>query len=308
MIGLLRSEVLRFRSRRLVWVLATLALLGILIGVGIGAVKSHRPTPAQEAEFAQAVRQEMASCMAGVFVRPSDLPPGETMASFCVQRLGIDNQRPAELELATLPDILKGTSFLLIVIGLVVGASVVGADWQSGTMATLLTWEPRRIRLLLARALVVAASAFLLAVFLQTVLSLGIAEASSLRGTTAGTGGAFTRSVVGVIARIGVMAAIVSLVGVAVSTVGRATSASLGVVFVYLALVESLLRALVPRIARWLLSVNTVVFVDGKAQNISDSSFRSIVVTPGHATFIIIAYALILMALAVAFFRNRDVS
>lgn len=308
MIALLRSEARRIRSRRLLWVLTILALLGILVGITIAAVQSHRPTPAQQAAYEQQIQGALASCLQGNMIQPSDLPAGETMESFCAQAMGQSTAGLNELQLTSLPDVVKGTSFLLIVMGLVIGASVVGADWQSGTMGTLLTWEPRRIRLLLTRALVVAVSVFVLAVLLQAVLSLSFLAAVSVRGTTAGTVSGFTRGVVGVILRIGVMASLISLVGVAVSTVGRATAASLGVVFVYLALVESLLHGLVPGIARWLLSVNTVVFVDGKAQNVSDSSTHSVVVTPGHATAVVIAYAAILMAIATAFFRNRDVT
>jgi ABC-2 type transport system permease protein len=286
--------------------LTVLALLGILIGAGIAAATSHRPTPAQEAAAEADHQSALAGCVSQV--GPSDqLPNGETAASYCAEILGPPSIEGA-LVLSSLPGILKGSSFLLIVMGLVIGASMVGADWQNGTMGTLLTWEPRRVRLLLSRAVVVAGSVFLLAVLLQSVLSLGILVAASMRGSTIGTGGQFVHSVVGVNLRIGVMAALISLVGVAVSTVGRTTAASLGAVFVYLALVESLLHGLVPRIARWLLSVNTAVFVDGRAQDISDSSSRSIVVTPGHATFVVIAYAVILMAVATAFFRSRDVT
>jgi ABC-2 type transport system permease protein len=305
-IALLRSEARRLRSRRLVWILTILALLGILVGVSIAAATSHRPTPAQEAAAQENYQSQIAQCVSAG-APPGEVPTGESLSSYCAQQVGPPVVEHA-LILASLPDFLKGTSFILIVIGLVIGASLVGADWQSGTMGTLLTWESRRIRLLLTRALVVAVSMFLLAVFLQVVLSLGIWGAASIRGSTIGTGGGFVHSVVGVMLRIGVMAALISLVGVAVSTVGRTTGAALGVVFVYLALVESLLHGLVPRIARWLLSVNTAVFVDGKAQNVSDSSARSVVVTPGHATFVVIAYAAILMAVATAFFRSRDVT
>jgi ABC-2 type transport system permease protein len=301
-IALLRSEARRLRSRRLVWILSTLALLGILIGVSIGAAKSHRPTPAQVAEFERANQEELKSCLSGDFISKSDLPPGETMASFCAQVVGTGGTD--ELQLSALPDILKGTSFLLIVIGLVIGASLVGADWQSGTMATVLTWEPRRVRLLLMRALVVATAVFLMAVLLQAVLSLGIAWAASVRGTTTGAGSRFTHEVVSVIARVGVMTAIGSLIGVAISTVGRSTAASLGVVFVYLALVESLLHGLSPDLAGWLLGVNAAVFVDGKAQDVSDT----VVVTVAHATAVVIAYAAILMAVASVSFRGRDVT
>ena len=39
-------------------------------------------------------------------------------------------------------------SYLLVVL---LGASAVGAEYRAGTVTTILTWEPRRTRLLLAR-------------------------------------------------------------------------------------------------------------------------------------------------------------
>jgi ABC-2 type transport system permease protein len=307
-IALLRSEARRLSSRRLVWVLTALALIGIVVGVGIAAAHSQRPSAAEQAAFDQQSQAAVANCLAGDVIPRDELHPGQTLQSFCEEAFQNASAGNNELQLSSLPDILRGTSFLLIVMGLVIGASSVGADWQGGTMATLLTWEPRRIRLLLMRAVTVAMSVFGLAILLQAVLSLGIAGAASTRGTTADTGGAFMHTVLGVGLRVGVMAALISLVGVGVSTIGRTTAASLGVVFVYLALVESLLHGLVPRIAPWLLSVNTAVFIDGRAQNVSDSSSHSVVVTPMHATLVVIAYAGVLLGIATAFFRRRDVT
>jgi ABC-2 type transport system permease protein len=304
-IGLARSETRRLLSRRLLRVLTILALLGILVSVVIVAAKSHKPTAAQQAVLQQQYQQEVADCIAQRYFRPSDIPPGETLQSLCAEVYA--NQTIGNgFTLSGLPDILRGTSFILLVIGLVIGASAVGADWQSGSMATLLLWEPRRIRVLLIRALVVAVTVFVLAILLQAALSLLLTLVASTRGSTLGTGGDFTHTVVGVGARVAVMTAILSLVGLAISTVGRTTAASLGVVFVYLALVESLLHGLIPRLTPWLLSVNTAIFVDGHAQDVGDT--RPVHLTPAHSTVIVIAYAVILLAAAGLFFRRRDVS
>ncbi len=305
MIGLARSESRRLLSRRLLRVLAILALLGILVSVVIVAAKSHKPTQAQQAALEQQYRQEVENCISNPFFRKSDIPPGETLESYCAQ-VYADQSVGGEFALSGLPDILRGTSFILLVIGLVIGASSVGADWQSGSMATLLLWEPRRIRVLLIRALVVGVTVFILAILLQAALSLLLALVASARGSTIGTGGDFMDTVVGVGARVAVMAAILSLVGLAISTVGRTTAASLGVVFVYLALVESLLHGLIPRLTPWLLSVNTAIFIDGRAQDVGDR--QPILLTPGHATMVVFGYAVILVTVAAAYFRSRDVS
>ena len=135
---LIRSELLRIVSRRVVRVMGVLALTGSAVGVIIATANSH----------------------AG-----------------------------SQLQLSSLPDILRGTSFVVFLIGVVLGGSSVGADWQQGTMAALLTWEPRRVRVFVTRAVVVMSFVFVIAVVLQIALALMLAAGASLRGDTGGTGG-----------------------------------------------------------------------------------------------------------------------
>jgi ABC-2 type transport system permease protein len=300
--GLIRSEARRLLSRRLFRVLALLALLGIVIGVAIVGTRSHRPSADDEAALRVQIRQEIEQCIEQKYF---SLQPGETMEQVCTDAFS-DQTPPDEYALTGLTDTLRGTSFILLVLGLVIGASAVGADWQTGSMATLLVWEPRRIRVLTVRAIVVGIAVFLLALALQGVLAGLLTLVANTRGSTAGTGGDFTRTLLGVMGRIAVMTAILALIAVAISTIGRTTAASLGVVFVYLALVESLLHVLIPRITPWLLSVNTAVFVDGRAQDVGDNP--PVHLTPGHSTVIVVAYAVVLLVAAGAFFRTRDVS
>lgn len=304
--GLLSSELLRLRSRRLVWVLALLAVAGILVGVTIGAIKSHRPSARELASARAAYRNDLQLCLNGQFIPKEQLPPGETMQTFCADAVGPENYVPsASLRLSELPNFLKGSSFVLIVLGLVVGASSAGADWQTGSFTTLLTWEPRRARVLLARTIVVGAVLFLLAVALQAMLSLSIAAAASLRGTTVGTGAAWLRGVVGTIARVGIMSTVFALLGLAVATIGRNTAAALGASFVYLAVVEGLLRGLIPRLATALLSTNVAIFVDGRP---GTSGGTGPLISVEHAFVTIALYGGVLTAVAVALFRARDVT
>jgi ABC-type transport system involved in multi-copper enzyme maturation permease subunit len=261
-IALLRSEALRIRSRRLVWVLAVLALIGIGVACAIVAVKSH---PGEIATF----------------------PPSGTT-----------------YQVATLPDTLRGTAFFLIVLGLVIGASSVGADWQTGSMTTLLTWERRRGRVLVARALTVSIVVFALVVGLQTILSGLLWVVASTRGTTAGADVDWLHHVVGLILRVGVMAVVGALLGISISMIGRGTAAALGVIFVYLALLESLMRAIIPKLTPYLLATNAVVFVDGHA----GSPATATIITMTRATITVLAYAGALVLAAFAFFRLRDVT
>lgn len=311
MIRLFRSELLRIRSRRLVWILAVLALVGILVGVGIGTVKSHKPTPNDAARAERAFTRATKSCLDGEFINERRLPAGETFETWCPQtvrrtdyRAGVfASGRGTVLQLSGLEGVLKGTAFLMLVIGIVIGASSVGADWQSGSMGTLLTWEPRRVRVLLVRMAVVALVVLVLTILLQAALAFAMAAGAALRGDTTLPAGSVT-DVIEVILRVGAVAAVASVIGVAISSIGRSTAASLGAIFVYLALVESLLRGLVPKLAPWLLSVNLFALVDGQAQDLGDGQ----VVSVTHGVVTVGAYAVGLVILAVVFFRARDVN
>lgn len=261
MIGLLRSELLRIRSRRLVWILALLALAGILLAVTIAAAKSH----------------------------PSSGALVDTGHSFSV---------------AHIPDALRGTAFIMIVIGLVIGASSTGADWQAGSMTTLLTWEPRRTRVLVARTVAVVATVVALILALSLILSGLLWLVAATRGTTTGAGSTLFQHVVGLIVRVAIVAGLAAILGLSISMIGRGTAASLGVIFVYLAILETLFRSLIPSVTPYLFATNTVVFVDGHA----GSPATATVITMTRATITVFAYGVALLVVAWAFFRARDVN
>ena len=44
--------------------------------------------------------------------------------------------------LVGLPDVLMGTSLVLVSVGWLLGASAIGADWHAGHVTTILSWEP----------------------------------------------------------------------------------------------------------------------------------------------------------------------
>jgi ABC-2 type transport system permease protein len=206
-----------------------------------------------------------------------------------------------QLELSGLPDILKGISFILIVFGLVIGASSVGADWQAGSMATLLTWEPRRTRVFVARVVVVVLTVFVVAVALQALLVGLFLLVADLRGTTEFAPGV-GRASEGAILRVGAMASIGSVLGMSIAMLGRSSTAALGAVFVYLAVVENLLRGLYPSITKWTFAVSAVVFVDGKPAVLFNQ-----VLTFGRALLTLGVYLTLLLVAGLTSFRVRDV-
>ena len=60
-------------------------------------------------------------------------------------------------------------SLFLVLGGLFGGATVAGAEWRAGTVTTLLTWEPRRLRVHLSRCAACAVLAAVISFALQAV-------------------------------------------------------------------------------------------------------------------------------------------
>ncbi|HEX4942149.1 MAG TPA: hypothetical protein VFW51_06420, partial [Actinomycetota bacterium] len=213
----------------------------------------------------------------------------------------------SHLKLADLPGVMEGISSITSIMGLVVGASVVAVSWQTGTISTILTWEPRRFRWFAARILVIAAGVLVMTLAIVAFLSAGLALAAATRGSTVGTDGAWRSDVLSTALRVGAAASISSVIGAAVAAVGRHTAAALGVVFVWTAVIEGLIRGFRPLWSPWLLGDNLVSFLSWSATDYQVSTFETFTVTPGRAVFVILGYTAITLLLGCTFIRVRDV-
>jgi ABC-2 type transport system permease protein len=224
------------------------------------------------------------------------------------------------IRLDELPDILQGTSLIVVLLGVVVGASLGGADWSAGSMTTLLTWESRRVRVLVTRAVVAAIVAFVITLFLQSVFSLAWAGGTAMRGVTTTSSG-FLGETLGVVIRVSSVAAIIGVVAFAVSNVGRSTTAAVGILLGYLVIVEGFLAGVVVGLLPWLLVraatvvVSQVPLVDPRAQasygpdgRLIEVAGQGILLSVAGGWFLIACYAIVLLAAAAWLFRVRDVS
>lgn len=300
---LLASEFLRFRSRRLIVVLLGAALGGSGLGAVIAAWQSTPPTEQVLASARAQAEEEFRLCMNADF-------GGEefdgSREEFCRENAGNPMYyMPSHLALAELPQILEGISSLTSILGLVVGASLVAASWQTGTISTIFTWEPRRLRWFGARIAIVGSGVFAVTVIIVAFLSAALGVAAALRGSTELTDG-WWRDVTTTSLRIAVIAAVAALIGGAVAAIGRHTSAALGVVFVYTAVLEGVLRAFRPLWSPWLLGDNIVSFVSWQTTEFGVES-GSYVLSPGRAVFVILGYTAIVLASGFMFVRIRDV-
>lgn len=116
--------------------------------------------------------------------------------------------------------ILTVAAAFLLMGGLVGGASVVGAEWRAGTVTTMLTWEPRRLRLHLSRVGACAACAAIVSFALQAVFLSGFLPAVLAHGTTAGTDGGWFVGLAAAMARISLLTAVATTVGASIAFAG----------------------------------------------------------------------------------------
>ena len=159
---LLAVEIRRMISRPLVRRLAAASVLVIgLTGVIIFAT-SHPASSASVQLVRLRTEQALRGCVASGFRPPFDRVPVDSRREFCVEQ--VPHPR-FTFELVQLVGILegaeaKGSSSPLVLMSLIVGVSVVGAEFTKRTIMTTLLWEPRRVRLIFAKILSCAAIAF----------------------------------------------------------------------------------------------------------------------------------------------------
>jgi ABC-type transport system involved in multi-copper enzyme maturation permease subunit len=205
--------------------------------------------------------------------------------------------------LTTLTDTFRGTSILCIVLAGVLGATLVGAEWHTGSMTTTLTWEPRRVLLWIGKVLAAAVVVFALILLLQIVLGLLLTVVAALRGSTAGTDATWLARTIAIGLRVALLSAMAGTMAAAVAMVGRNTAAALGIGAIYLGVVEGLIGGLRPGWQPWLIGVNLISFV-GNPDGTPFVPGRSMV----GAGMLLAIYAVGLAIVAGAVFRARDVT
>jgi hypothetical protein len=210
---------------------------------------------------------------------------------------------PESLTLSSLTDVFSGTGALLVILGLGLGASFVGAEWSMGSMATLLTWEPRRLRVALVKASAGALLVFAIACLFQALLGLVLLPTVV---TTAGAEGAdqdWFLSAGGVILRAACVAALTQVIGFSMASLARNTAAAVVAGFVYLVFLENLIRGLRPQWQTWLVAENVATFIvaPGEVPELANK-------TTAEAGLLLAVYAALFLVVAIAAFRSRDVT
>ncbi|MGW4501913.1 ABC transporter permease subunit [Micromonospora sp. NPDC004336] len=338
--NLVRAELERLCARRFVQLMLVLLVLAFGVTAATTLANSHRPSTE---EFAAAQRQAAAARI--------DL---EHAHQRCLDQRGLptadDGEEreepeyfpadcrevdPALMERAPVAaDFLPGVFnfaeqarpllyFLiafLALFGLLVGASYIGADLNSGGVVNLLLWRPQRMTVLGVKLGALLGAMALLSVLASAAYLGTFWLIGRLAGQPGWLDGAFWRSL-GVFWGRGVLLALAfATVGFAIATLGRHTSAALGAVAGYLVVWELGARLVmemldVLKVNRYMLSSHVVAWLDGRIEfwdyrscppGPGSSCDSSYVLTWQSSLFLLLGLTGALTAAAFVAFRRRD--
>lgn len=197
---------------------------------------------------------------------------------------------------------LGAAAFFLLIGAVIGGASMIGAEWEHDTIQTSLTWEPRRIRLLGAKLGAAAGLAFPIALALIALFTLSFGVTVWTKGSTALADAAWLRTYLGAALRLSALAAGAAAFGGALAMIGRRTVFAVGGMFLYMSVLEGILRGLRPRWQPWLLGENLATVVTG---GIVDSPADR---TTIESTLTLLAYLAALATIAAVVFHRRDIA
>jgi ABC-type transport system involved in multi-copper enzyme maturation permease subunit len=194
-------------------------------------------------------------------------------------------------------------AIFLLMGGLIGGAAVVGAEWRAGTITTVLTWEPRRLRLNLTRTAACGILAFVIAVLVQVLFLASFLPAVVANGSAAGTHAGWWMSLTLVIARTALLTAVAAMFGASLATLGRNTAFAFAVAFAWMAVIENVIRGLRPGWAPYLWTANIGTVVPWK-------QMEGVEFTRGPllALGTIVAYTAVMVVAASVAFQRRDIA
>jgi ABC-2 type transport system permease protein len=316
-IGLVRVEVLRLFSRRLLKLAAAGVLLLVALIVGIDGYNSANVSAAADAEFR--ARRAAAYDRDVAFLqqlpesdRPplEHLPPREAVISgsdcFGPETCAVSRKQPYVVR-DKLDDFGKAVAVICAFAAFLIGASAAGAEWSAGTMQSLLFWEPRRIRVVIGKVAGLVTVIGLLVACAEILFSAGALIAGELRGSTAGlTSGVWTSYLL-LVLRAVAFAGFASVLGFSIAFGTRVTAAAVGIAFIYFAILENLLLVWKEWLGKYTIGRLLDVWLNNGAFVESPRGDR-FPVTGQRAGITLAIYALVMLTAATVWFRQRDVT
>ena len=297
-------ELRRLLRRRLLAGLS-MVILAVFALAGVLAFRASSDSPEAMASARAAFAADVAQCVSEVdnkTLNDEPIPPAATVdpEGYCSNNV-VEFGDP-RFDFSEFDWMLMGTGMPFVAMAWLLGASAMGAEWNNRTIVTTLTWESRRGRVLAAKAIAVALVAGAWIFLLEMLFAGALYPAAEFEGLTRGIDAGWWLDLAGLGGRIAAIAAMGAVLGFALAAIGRNTAAALGVGFVYLAVVEGLIRTHKASWTDWLIGDNASMVLLGPEE----------VVHLGHsqtaAALVLLAYAAAIVGLAVLIFRRRDLS
>jgi hypothetical protein len=309
MTRLIAAELRRIAARRLVRLTVALTIIGIALGGALAFVRSGSLSEAEYQERVVAAKgvqrteeERINACLESHGVTPPDEIPDD-VARECFPDKPMATAEDPRFHRRRLEGVLQGVSGALAVLGWALGASLVGAEFASRGMTTLLTWETRRGRVFLAKSIAAVATMAVFALVVLALVALAMGPALALHGAPLRPNDPSWMSLAGLVGRGVALTALAAGMGFAIATIGRNTAAALAAGFAYIIVLENILGSSIERWRRWLLLGNVIVLVSGQDGG-GDIPGRTVV---GAGVFLT-AVAVTLLVAAAGTFRTRDLA
>ncbi|NNF53523.1 MAG: ABC transporter permease subunit [Acidimicrobiales bacterium] len=203
---------------------------------------------------------------------------------------------------------------LLPLMAFVIGSSYFGADVKTGMIEQILTWEPRRLRLLSARLVSAVVGVAILAAILA-VIYVGLTFVlAGLVGTTDGTNGEFWGNVVKAIGRLAVAGGLFCAFGLGVTVITNNSLASIVGFFIYWFIIENLIGLFLRKVSVYAPITNATAFANrSDVERIEGSAFQEevdLVVSHGWraAGLILAGWSLLSIVVGAFMFNRRDIA
>lgn len=213
------------------------------------------------------------------------------------------------------PNILGIVAALLPIMAFVIGASYFGADAKSGMIEQILTWEPRRLRLLAARAIssligvgVIGAT---LAMYFVALL-FGLAATT---GTTDGTSGELWANIAFGVLRTGLAVGLFAIFGLGITMlINNSVGSIVGFIIYWFILENFIIAIFLPRVSVYLPITNAGAFGSGNdVEYITGNAFSQdgpdLAVSHGYllAGAVLAAWVVLGLVLGAVAFTQRDI-
>ena len=336
--SLFRTELRRLGKRRFTrWMTAggLLVLALVLVGLFITNQKigpeqwaeARRSADQSHAEQVRWAEQERANCeRAKAAGQTVDYYPADCAEIAPPAREDIQEEwyLPSTFVFkANVQDMLVTLAGILAMVGFVVGASFVGAEWSSGGMMNLLLWRPKRLTVLLTKLGALLTGLLALAVPVSAAWFGSLWLIATWRGTTDGMTSGTWQSFLLTGLRGVVLALVAATVGFALASLGRHTAMALGgavaVIVVGQAGLAILLDLAQVRFAEaWLLPTyayawmtKTITLQDWRACNASytgECQPATLDVTWQHSSALFTVGVVLFLGAALWTLRRRDIA